>query len=138
MKKVSVIIGLLLLAASLAAIRPAGAEGADPLSVWNAFEAALNRADVDAVADTFADDAVFVDTHPSPGLPGVWIGKEQIRELFKGIVHPGDRQTSSSFLINSGGSSEQLAILDVKQWFAPGVDLPPGLPQPLELKQYLV
>jgi ketosteroid isomerase-like protein len=116
---------------------PTAAQGNDPVSVWKRFEAALNAADANAVAELFADDGAFVDTHPVDGLSGVWRGKGQIRELFKGVLHPGDHQESGSFLVGAFGHNGQLTVDDVRQWFGPGVDLPPGMPVPLESRFHM-
>jgi ketosteroid isomerase-like protein len=137
MKWSFVVICMGLLAMLTAAPGPAAAQENDAVALWKSFEAATVNADADAAADKFADDGVFVDTHPSPGLSGVWRGKAEIREFLKAALQPGGRQESSDFLLNASGNTGQLTINDVRQWFAPGIDLPPGLPLPVEMRIHM-
>jgi hypothetical protein len=109
-----------------------------PLATWQSFLAAANKGDADGIADLFADNGALIDTHPSPGLSGVWIGKEQIRALFKDSVHPGDRWESSGYLVGAGDNAEQMTIETVRDWLAPGPDLASGLPLPVESSFHLI
>jgi ketosteroid isomerase-like protein len=137
MKCSLVVFCMCMVAMLVGAPKPTVAQTNDAIALWKSFEAATNNANADAAADKFADDGVFVDTHPSEGLSGLWRGKAQIREFLKLALHPGDRQESGDFLLNSSGNSGQLTINDVRQWFAPGVDLPPGLPVPVESRIHM-
>src|SRR5207244_5778903 len=84
MKKLSIAGIIVLLALSLLA-SPAklyAQSGTDPLSVANAYLAAVNAGDLNAVLATFADDGVETDLTPAPGDKGVVRGKDQLRASY--------------------------------------------------------
>jgi len=63
-----------------------GAQAADPLSIANAWNDALNAGDIDTALSYLADDAVLTFIPPTPGTTGVLTGKEQIRGWYEAIV----------------------------------------------------
>ena len=62
------------------------AQAADPLSIANAWNDALNAGDIDTALSYLADDAVLTFIPPTPGTTGVLTGKEQIRGWYEAIV----------------------------------------------------
>ena len=62
------------------------AQESDPLSVVNAWVAALNAGDIDGALSYVADDAVVTIVPPAPGTSGVFTGKEEIRGWYEAIV----------------------------------------------------
>src|SRR5439155_2959784 len=92
MKKLSIASIIVLLALPLLASpgRLYAQAGTDPLSVVNAYLAAVNAGDVNAVLATFADDGVETDLTPAPGDTGVVRGKDQLRASYTEFLqgHP--------------------------------------------------
>ena len=62
------------------------AQEPDPMSIVNAWVAALNASDIDGALSYVADDAVVTIVPPAPGTSGVYTGKEEIRGWYEGIV----------------------------------------------------
>ncbi len=62
------------------------AQGADPLSIVDAWVAALNAGDIDGALSYVADDAVVTIVPPQPGTSGVFTGKGEIRGWYETIV----------------------------------------------------
>jgi ketosteroid isomerase-like protein len=62
------------------------AQESDPLSVVNAWVAALNAGDIDGALSYVADDAVVTIVPPAPGTSGVFTGNEEIRGWYETIV----------------------------------------------------
>ena len=139
MNKLSVIgLGLLLGLVLGVGTRPAAAQGSDPVSVWQVYAAAENRADGAAMGALFADDGTFLDTHPAAGLAGVWHGKAVITEFLKEVYAPGSHMEYSGLVLGAGGNPESLTITTVHEWTPPGINLPPGFPLPIEYGVHLI
>jgi ketosteroid isomerase-like protein len=62
------------------------AQEPDPMSIVNAWVAALNAGDIDGALSYVADDAVATIVPPQPGTSGVFTGKEEIRGWYEIIV----------------------------------------------------
>jgi len=62
------------------------AQAADPLSIANAWNDALNADDIDGALSYLADDAVLTYIPPTPGTSGVLTGKAEIRGWYEAIV----------------------------------------------------
>jgi ketosteroid isomerase-like protein len=79
---VAVVVSVVLLAlpGALCAQEP------DPMSIVNAWVAALNAGDIDGALSYVADDAVVTIVPPSPGTSGVFTGKEEIQGWYETIV----------------------------------------------------
>jgi hypothetical protein len=62
------------------------AQETDPMSVIDAWVAALNAGDIDGALSYLADDAVVTIVPPAPGTSGVFAGKGEVRGWYEGIV----------------------------------------------------
>ena len=62
------------------------AQEPDPMSIVNAWLAALNAGDIDGALSYVADDAVVTIVPLQPGTSGVFTGKEEIRGWYRTIV----------------------------------------------------
>jgi ketosteroid isomerase-like protein len=62
------------------------AQEPDPMSIVNAWVAALNAGDIDGALSFVADGAVVTIVPPQPGTSGVFTGKEEIRGWYETIV----------------------------------------------------
>jgi hypothetical protein len=62
------------------------AQETDPMSVIDAWVAALNAGDIDGALSYLADDTVVTIVPPAPGTSGVYTGKGEIRGWYEGTV----------------------------------------------------
>jgi quercetin dioxygenase-like cupin family protein len=76
----------LALSALVATTRGVSSQGTDPASVVQAYIAAVNAHNVDAVLALYADDAVHEAIPAPPGAQSVYIGKAQIRQFYQQTV----------------------------------------------------
>jgi len=63
-----------------------GAQAADPLTIANAWNDALNAGDIDGALAYLADEAVLTFIPPTPGTSGVLTGKGEIRAWYEAVV----------------------------------------------------
>ena len=85
------------------------AQEASPITVINAWAAALNAGDVEAALSYLADNAVLTFVPPSmPGDDGIFTGKEEIRAWYQGLVAAKGVTTLSDCQVKG----EQVTCLD--------------------------
>jgi ketosteroid isomerase-like protein len=62
------------------------AQESDPMSIVNAWVAALNAGDIDGALSYVADDAVVTIVPPAPGTSGVFTGKGEVQGWYETTV----------------------------------------------------
>lgn len=101
----------------------AQASGDDPAVVIEAYVAAVNAGDLDAILDLYDDDAFHI-VLPSPdGSAGVCQGKEQFRMWYEQSVANGDHvELADGTLAVAGNQATFVARLSGEPWRKLGVE----------------
>lgn len=84
---------------------PVEAQVADPAVVIQAAYAAVAENDIDTAMSYVADDMVLTLIPPPPGMDGVFIGKEAIREWWTGLAADNGRAEFSHVTVSGNTAS---------------------------------
>ncbi len=76
---------------SISSAQFAPASSDDPAAVIEAYIAAANAGDLEAILDLYADDAFHIHLPSADGSPGVCVGKDQFRMWYEQSLAHGER-----------------------------------------------
>ena len=96
---------------------------ADPAAVIDAYLAAANGGDLDAILDLYADDAVHFFLPTPDGSAGVCLGKANFRMWYEQSLANGDRVTlEDGTLAVDGNQATFLSQISSEPWRKLGVE----------------
>ena len=97
--------------------------GDDPAAVIDAYIAAVNAGDLEAILDLYADDAVHIFLPTPDGSAGVCLGKEQFRMWYEQSLANGDRvEVEDGTLAVDGNQATYLTRISSEPWRALGLE----------------
>jgi hypothetical protein len=95
----------------------------DPAAVIEAYIAAVNAGDLDAILDLYADDAVHIFLPTADGSAGVCLGKEQFTMWYEQSLANGDRvELADESLAVDGNQAAYVARITSNPWSKLGLE----------------
>jgi ketosteroid isomerase-like protein len=95
----------------------------DPARVIEAYLAAVNAGDLEAILDLYADNAVHIFLPTPDGSAGVCLGKEQFRMWYEQSLANGDRvELEDGTLAIDGNQATFLTQISSEPWSKLGLD----------------
>jgi ketosteroid isomerase-like protein len=99
------------------------AAGDDPAAVIEAYLAAVNAGDLEAILDLYADDAVHIFLPTPDGSAGVCLGKANFRMWYEQSLANGDRvELEDSTLAVDGNQATFLTQISSAPWRKLGLE----------------
>ena len=103
--------------------RLAFSSGDDPAAVIEAYLAAANAGDLEAILDLYADDAVHIFLPTPDGSAGVCLGKANFRMWYEQSLANGDRvELEDSTLAVDGNQATFLSQISSEPWRKLGLE----------------
>ena len=103
----------------------------DPAAVIEAYIAAVNAGDLEAILDLYADDAVHIFLPTPDGSAGVCLGKEQFRMWYEQSLANGDRvELEDGTLAVDGNQATFLTRITSEPWSKLGLESAGGQGRP--------
>ena len=95
----------------------------DPAAVIDAYIAAVNAGDLEAILDLYADDAVHIFLPTPDGSAGVCLGKEQFRMWYEQSLANGDRvELEDGTLAVDGNQATFVTRISSEPWRKLGLE----------------
>ena len=108
---------------SISSARFAPASGDDPAAVIEAYIAAANAGDLEAILDLYADDAFHIHLPSADGSPGVCVGKDQFRMWYEQSLAHGERVAlDKGTLVVDGNQASFRVRISSEPWSKLGLE----------------